>query len=338
MNEHHPNDIFLLNTRFCLIVLVVLANALFPAYGASAGTKAVMLTIFSFHMPVFVLITGYFSRSFAEHPQPWTVIGRIALQYALFQTIYSASDYFFFHTEGNVYSFWAPYWMLWFLFSHACWKGLLLLFRTWKHPILAAVLLGLLAGYVPADGYWLSFSRTFVYFPFFLIGYYMQADRIRAAAARPALRQIAVAVLFMLLLSAWKGWLPIRIDWLLGSRTYSELHHSEWYAGLYRLGVYGLELAASGAFLLLMTERRSRMTDWGTRTVYVFLLHGLLLRVFAEAGLYRLTPTLPWTVGVACGAAALTMLLSREAVMRHTRFWIEPDPGALWKWVRMRKA
>ncbi|WP_336743212.1 acyltransferase family protein [Paenibacillus sp. y28] len=323
------NEVFFLNTRFYLIFLVVLGNLLLPVLTSDAGTYAVGFTIFTFHIPVFVLVTGFFSRRFPENPDRWGVIVKIGCQYVIFQTLYAVLDWMFFQTSGTIYSFWAPYWMLWFLFSHVCWKLLLLLFVRFKHPLVLAVALGVLAGYLPVDGFWLSLSRTFVFFPFFVAGYYCPVEKLRKLARSPAVK--IGAALWLAALLAVLASSPLRLDigWLLGSITNAGLQRPEWYAGIYRLGIYGLEASAGCAFLMLQTDRDSRITDWGKRSVYVFLLHGLAIKLLSAAGAYTLAQRLLPLSVLLPAAVVLTLLLVQPWVARLTHAVIEPDPAIL---------
>lgn len=55
------------NVKFCAIVLVVIGHAWEPLRGAGVGGRgleAAQLFIYAFHLPVFILICGYFSRGF----------------------------------------------------------------------------------------------------------------------------------------------------------------------------------------------------------------------------------------------------------------------------------
>ncbi|MEK8132871.1 acyltransferase family protein [Paenibacillus filicis] len=336
MNEQLTKaDTYFLNTRFSLIVLVVIGNMLVPLFTTHTEAQAIVTAIFMFHMPVFVLVTGYFSKGFPQHPRVGAVLLKIVCQYVLFQSIYSTLDYAFFRTEGVIYSFWAPYWMLWFLFSHLCWKVLLLLFSRLKHPLAAALLLGLAAGYLPVDGIWLSFSRTLVFFPFFLAGYYIRPDLLLQVRSRHSVRLLAAAMLAAACALTGSGILSLPLDWLMSARTYSSLQHTEWYAAVYRLGLYGVQAVTATAFLMLQPVREGKWAEMGGRTLYVFLLHGLCLKLLAAAGLYQLTNNDLLLIGlVIVTAITLTLLLSHPQVKALTHSVIDPEPEL---WLRKLK-
>lgn len=51
-----------LNLRFMLIVTVFAGNAIEPLISRMDGLHGLYMWIFSFHMPLFVLVTGYFAK------------------------------------------------------------------------------------------------------------------------------------------------------------------------------------------------------------------------------------------------------------------------------------
>lgn len=136
------------NIRFFLITLVVIGNLIEPAARQSQAAGGLFLWIFSFHIPVFAFVMGHYSKRFTLNEDGLKQLLVIGMQYVLFQTIYSAADYFIFHTPGVQYSFFIPFSLLWFLMAHMFWKMLLIPFRRLRHPLLWAVLLGAAVGYV----------------------------------------------------------------------------------------------------------------------------------------------------------------------------------------------
>lgn len=262
---------FFYNLRFMLIVCVLAGNALEPLITRFAGAEALFLWIYTFHMPLFVWVTGYFAIHSLQGESGRNVLKQIALQYVLFQSLYALMDFTIFHTPHMRLSFFAPYLLLWFLASHFCWRLLLRLTISWKpiYRLIGSIALGVIAGYLPIDGFWLSFSRTFVFLPFFVIGYDYGAT-IRSRLLSGWGRKTAPILSAALLVWIGYGGLNISSGWLLGSMTYAELGHHEWYAGIFRVGVYLLEIASAdtvlglGTFLDFQTDG-----PWTTHTLCV---------------------------------------------------------------------
>lgn len=318
-------ETFFLNLRFLLIVCVFVGNAIEPMITRMEGLHALYLWIFTFHMPLFVFVTGYFAKSNLTGTAGRKIMVQIGMQYVIFQSLYSILDRTVFHVPDVHHSFFAPYLLLWFLASHLGWRLLLLAMRKWspRQQIAAAVTLGLLVGYLPLDGTWLSVSRTFVFLPFFIAGYHFSFEAlIKRLTRKVRLAGIALSLgLFAVILLGGNRLVP---GWLYGNMTYMQLQHEEWYAGLYRLALYGLQLAAGTVFLSLVPKRENLLTDYGRRTLYVFLLHGLLIRFAAASPLYGRLEGAVAGVAVILAAIGLTLLLSQPLIRKWTSFAIEP--------------
>jgi len=319
----HELNVYFLNVKFLLIVLVVTANILEPLLGRSAFAHAGYETIYTFHIPVFVLVMGYFSKQFKLDSDGMKTMGTLLYQYVIFQTLYSIADYLLFRAAGVERSFFIPYSMLWFVLSHMFWRLLLCVFVRLPHPILLSVALGIAVGYWPDAGGWLSISRTFVFFPFFLAGYYVRMFKDWTALAR-LIRPCAI-VAWVALVGLLLGGVRIPTGWLYGSLSYSMLGHPEWYAGLFRAGTYLLQCTASVCFLALVSWKPGRITELGKRTVYVFLLQGFVIKTCIALGMFRtITEPLEMAVLLLCGLG-LTLLLSQRTVTALGKPLIEPE-------------
>ncbi len=328
MSANHINqrgETFFLNLRFLLIVCVFVGNAIEPLITRMEGMHSLYLWIFTFHMPLFVFVTGYFAKSSLTGEAGRKVMLQIGMQYIIFQSLYSVLDVTIFQVDGIHHSFFAPYLLLWFLASHLCWRLLLLALRKCSplQQIVISVVLGVLVGYLQLDGVWLSISRTFVFLPFFIAGYHFSfaaLERILTRKVRIAGMALS-AGLFLAIFLSGSNFIP---GWLYGSMTYMQLDHHEWYAGLYRLAFYMLQFIAGAIFLSFVPQKESLLTDFGRRTLYVFLLHGLIIRLAVASPLYDYIHTGAAGIAVIVGAIGLTLLLSQPVVRKWTSPAIEP--------------
>lgn len=321
-------ETFFLNLRFMLIVTVFVANAAEPLISAMSGLDTLYRWIFSFHMPLFVLVTGYFARTSLCGPAGRKVLLQIGLQYLIFQSLYSVLDFSFFRVSNIHHSFFAPYLLLWFLASHACWRLLMLGMSRWSRSaqLAFAVAAGAAVGYLHVDGIWFSISRTFVYLPFFVIGYHFSFAAFLKLYQR-YFRLLAAAASLLLFIAIGMLGRTLPLGWLYGSMTYMQLGVHEWYAGVFRLGIYALQAVSSLSFLALVPYGLSRMTDMGRRTLYVFLLHGLVVRAAAASGLYAYISHPAGIAVLIAAAAGCTVLLALPAVRRALHPLVEPSVG-----------
>lgn len=325
-HSQHPHDeTFFLNLRFLLIILVFIGNAIEPLIGTMNTLHHLYMWIFSFHMPLFVLVTGYFAKKHLTGKQGRLILLQIGLQYIIFQTLYSLLDTTLFKVQDIHHSFFAPYLLLWFLASHAFWRLIMLGMSRYTPVVqfILAVITGIAVGYLQLDGVWFSISRTFVYLPFFVLGYHFSFQSFhRIYQKRIKFTAAAVSILLFLLFAIWGSRLPI--GWLYGSMTYMQLGHYEWYAGIYRLGIYLLQMTAGMAFMGWVPYALTRMTDWGSRTLYVFLLHGFIVRVAATSGLYAYIHDPLGASLLILSVILLTILLAQPSVKRWMHPMIEP--------------
>src|SRR5699024_2332593 len=137
-------------------------------------------------------------------------------------------------------------------------------------------------GYFDQVGHMFSLSRTFVFFPYFLIGYWTTRSQIKMLQ-RPFVRSAAVVIMATSALIIYI--LPdINTGWLLASKSYSTLG-VEMMGSLARLSVYVTSTIMAASFLAWMPTKRFSFTSLGERTLYVYLLHGFVVQFFRQTEL-----------------------------------------------------
>lgn len=324
-SSHTQGEVFFLNLRFLLIVCVFVGNAIEPLIWRMDSMYSLYQWIFTFHMPLFVFVTGYFAKNNLKGAPGRKVMLQIGLQYLIFQSLYSIMDAIWFQVDSVHRSFFAPYLLLWFLASHLGWRAFMLLTHQWppSRQLALSVILAVLVGYLPIDGVWLSISRTFVFLPFFVLGHHY-SGRLLSYFQKPKIRIAAICASLVWLLILSLGLLHIAPGWLYGSLTYKELGSAAWMTGLFRLLLYPVQLLAGLAFLGFVPIKAGRITEWGRRTLYVFLLHGFVVRIAALSPIYKHIDNQAGALLLIIAAAALTILLTHPLVRRCTAPLIEP--------------
>lgn len=167
-----------------LIVLVVLGHVITSLDNVNTINHAVMGLIYVFHMPLFILLSGYLTKP-AEQ-QDSRQLWRSAL--ALFVTtviFHLLSSFRIIYREGMeradvIYQF--PYGILWYLMSLIYWRILLYytpqaLLRRPALYLALAFIISALSG-ITGLGNLLSIQRALNFYPFFLLGYYYRQGQI----------------------------------------------------------------------------------------------------------------------------------------------------------------
>ncbi|WP_406502949.1 acyltransferase family protein [Streptomyces sp. NBC_00212] len=313
------------NAKVMLVVLVVLGHGWEQIITVDAPVlRALHNVVYAFHMPAFILLSGYFSKSFTGRPdQIRRLVTGVLLPYLIFNALYAAAYYYLrgapFSTNPAV-----PVYLCWFLIALFLWRLTAPLWNALRHPVATAVVISLAAGAVEM-GQELAMARVLMFLPWFVVGLRMRPDhfaRLRTAAAR-----CCAVVVFAVSLCLARVLSPAPSDdWLSMSSGYSALHSTPLHYLLGRLALFALSAALVASFFSLVPGRRMRITALGAVTLYPYLLHGLLIRAAEKAGVFLVL--MNWgPAGTALLTAAvvpIVLFLSAAPVRALARPLVEP--------------
>lgn len=262
------------NLRFFLICCVVLGHLLeiSPPF---RGSYLLYRTVYSFHIPAFLFLTGYFA-SF----RPRQILSGYLLPYVLFQTLYIL----FYNTlfgSGQPLQYTTPSWILWYLLV-CVYCHLLLPFFDTDSPgqqvlaLLSVFTLALAAGFDDSLSYFGSFSRFFVFQPWFVLGFFFrkweQSGKCLSRKGRILRYGVCLGIIFCSLVFLKQVQMEDSV--LYGSVSYAESGATVFH----RLAVMVTSLGWIGLLVSLFEDFFSRrlplITAAGQNTLPVFLLHG----------------------------------------------------------------
>lgn len=308
------------NAKLFLIFLVVFGHMIQPFTDGSREINTLYLWMYTFHMPAFIFLAGFFAKGSGNKKYIMNLAKKLLLPYLIFQILYTGY-YFFIGKEGWQTGIFYPHWSLWFLFSLFSWHLLLYWFK--KIPaalsVTIAISIGLVVGYFGEIGHTFSLSRTFVFFPFFLLGYWITPDHVLG------LKRKSMRVASLVIMVAAAGIIYIAPDfnsgWLLASKSYGDLNHPE-VGVLARLLVYFTSAIMVVSVLVWIPKVQSKLTHLGTRTLYVYLLHGFFIQFFRQSNLFEIN-TVVDLVGLAVLSAAIVLVLSSKPIQGIWQPFIE---------------
>ncbi|WP_046175214.1 acyltransferase family protein [Domibacillus indicus] len=319
------------NVRFFLIFLVVFGHLMRPYVYDSPLIYSLYMTIYSFHMPAFIFISGFFAKGIMRQGYLKKTAGKLLVPFVIFQIAYSIFYFWIDHEEAPSVSLLIPEWSLWFLISLFFWNVFLFIVVKWlKRPFLAlavSVAAGLLIGLMSDSLTILSVGRTFVFFPFFLAGYYAKKEWLQ-----PLFR--ASSRLLLLLFAAglfvyYHANTDIQIEWTFGSISYAELGAQPLTGVLVRILMYIINVIMIAFVLSIVPKKTFFFTPWGRHTLYVYLLHGFFVQSSRRVDTLELPPSL---FVLLAAAAGLTLLLSSPLTAALFRPFLEQKrPGFLLK-------
>lgn len=261
----HERNPFWDTLKAVLIVLVVLGHT-----GMAIGEKWLSV-IYAFHMPLFIFVSGYFSKK--KTLREFLSIGggkRLIIIYLVFHIFYISLDV----ALGNRLSLnriLTPSFALWYILALFYWRFILQitpykLLNKSTFIISTTFIISLASGFVPISTE-MSFQRACGFLPFFFIGYYSRQQG------------------WVNKLRRWNKWPLMLIFLLLCALNYSYLtifYCNYFYENLNDLDIRALHLliacAISIAVLNFTPARLKGFTVLGKYTLLVYLLHPPLIK------------------------------------------------------------
>jgi fucose 4-O-acetylase-like acetyltransferase len=281
--------------------------------------------LYLWHVPAFVLVTGYLSRSFTWSPVRLVALVRtVVVPYILFET---ALALFRVYVGGEQLEdlFRDPHWPMWYLSALFFWRLMTPVFRPLWGGLVVAVGISLVAGLWVGDT--LDMARILGLLPFFVLGLKATPERLALLRGRPRLKVAAVVTLVgLLVLAHWTdSWAST--EWLYYRSNYAELEDTDnTGAMLVRGGLLVLGTVGAWAFLSLVPRVGGWFATMGSASLVVYLFHGFAIRglgysAFPDWAAAHPVVSLPLTT---LGAVALALLLAWHPVSRRLGALVDP--------------
>lgn len=273
------------NAKAILIFLVVIGHAIAPIISESEFTRSIFLWITAFHMPLFMFLTGLFSKSFVNAPKLNfnKIASYVFIYFFMKVTIYltliivRGSATFKWITEGGT-----P----WYIFVTAVFMVITYLLKSFNKVkvFVIAILLALVIGYIKEVGDIFMLSRIFVYYPYFFLGYMLDREKLLSFISKKSIRILSALVIVLFTVAIFTlGDRIFSIRYVLtGNNSYSEFG-ADWYplGFALRLGCYIASSTVSFAVLSVIPIKRVPLiTSIGSKTLTVYALHRQILYVF----------------------------------------------------------
>lgn len=247
--------------------------------------QSIFLFAYSWHMPVFIFLSGLFDRSRDEFPA-----GKVVL-FLVLGILYKLLNFYVGFLFGSR-SFWllgdagAP----WFMFAMAGWIVLAWLFRRMPPvPVLAASLvLSLAVGYDNGVGDYLCLSRIVTLFPIYWVGFKLCASDVLKMVQHRWVLIVSASMLIgwgvaCLVEAETIQYLRPMFTW---RNPYSVLEMGGMFWRVVAYAVAGLLTAAHlGVFLNLKLP--AFFSEIGKRTLSVYFWHTPAITILVASGFYN---------------------------------------------------
>ncbi|MFF4250276.1 acyltransferase family protein [Streptomyces sp. NPDC001663] len=322
-------DAYFDNAKYLAIVLVAMGHAWEPLRDGSRTVTALYNFVYAFHMPAFIVVSGYFSRGFDASPQKIRrLVTGVAVPYVVFETAYTLFTRWTDGVADRPITVLDPLYLTWFLIALFVWR---LTTPLWKHvrwPLPVALVLAMLATVAPSIGNDLDLQRVLQFLPYFVLGLCLRPEHF-SLVRRWKVRLLAVPVSLCALAASY--WAVPRMTgaWFFHRDSAEELGAPAWYGPVMTLAGFGCSMVLVACFLAWVPGRRMWFTALGTGTLYGYLLHGFVAQGSKYWGWY--SPG--WIheplgeITVTLAATAIVTVLCTPPVRRIFRFVVEPGMG-----------
>lgn len=316
-------DPYFSNAKLTLIVLVACGHAWAPLMDSDA-VRAAYLVLYDLHMPAFILISGYLSRSFTGRPdQLRRLLTGVALPYVIFSLAYGALRIY---TEGQFdWNLLYPFYLLWFLPALFFWRLTSPIWKVVRWPVAVAFVISFAASMTALSPV-LDLGRILQFLPFFVIGTQLRREHFEMLR-RPWVRWSGLAGTAGLLVVAYVFGTGLSTEWVYYNQGFGQLETPMQWILPIRVGTFLAAGILVVTFLAWMPKKEFRFSALGERTIYAYLLHGFVIKI-ADEGLdaYRFewVQTPAGAVLVTLLAASLALLLMTAPVTKLFRWVVEP--------------
>ena len=264
-----------------ILMIAVVLGHLADFYTAdSEKMRSLFLFIYTFHMPLFVFMSGMFSKKMIDSGRNDKIAGYFALYIwvKIILWIYKIIVYgdfsFNFFTESG---------LPWFIFALFVFPIITRLVRNFspKHVLFVSLLLSCVIGYDSNVSDFLVLSRIIVFFPFYYVGYLLDYKKI--GAYRPAPGVKAGCLAFLAVVAVAIAVLGDKIYWirpmLTGGNPYVALGDYEPYGFLIRFGFYVLAALMIAAIIMVAPVKWNGklLLRIGQNTLPIYVFHYTVL-------------------------------------------------------------
>lgn len=290
--NHQSRNTYLDNIKGFLIICVVVGHFLESSidYGSDTS-KILFLLIYSFHMPLFIFISGILCNHTIESKErlyeKLIMLAGLFIMLKLliypFQRLNNPKlEFTFVSTDG----------VPWYLFAMCVFFIMTYLLRHInKRKILAiSLLLALLAGYDNEIGDVLVLSRCLVFFPYFVLGWMCDSDEVEDLVHQPEIKVFSLIVLlvsFFICKTNIDKMYTFRF-FFTGRNSYETiLAEHEGIGILFRISAYMITIILSVCILSLIPKRHCFLLEGlGHHSLQIYFLHRPVLFVLQYLNTY----------------------------------------------------
>lgn len=273
-------------------------------------------------MPFFAFISGYFCKSFdAKKLKDGTI--KLLETYLAVQLIWDIVPGFI---EGtfSLKSIILPHATLWYLVSLCTWRAMsfyLVPRFEKKYLLIFSVLACFLAGFLPFIGLEFSLSRTFVFYPFFLLGNYTQDNDINLVRSQPKIMSSAIILLVIALCYYFHSYSSLTNRLIWATNAYSSIDNDIFTISLLRLVLAFVAFIIMCCIINVVPDIKT-FRRLGKDSMLFYIYHGIIIAILYKAAAHLNIPANPFLLLLT--AVSLVVLIAIFSNFKISRIILNP--------------
>ena len=256
------------NLKTLLIFFVVYGHVINSIYNFQGIEKSLIVSyswifIYSFHMPLFVFLSSFFSKKYNNYSEKTsTILITLLIPYLVFNTIFYLMNRQFILPL-------LPDSSMWYLYALIIWRLFLPIAVRIRFIIPITIFVSLLMNVVPL-GVDSGTEQTIKYFPFFLMGYYTQTHQIKKlrSLGRIKCSIVLFAAALLILVIFWTSKIEITENILF---VHSENLGILTFFGRCLSITFGMIISL--LLLVILPDKKLHLSFVGKNTLLIYLLH-----------------------------------------------------------------
>lgn len=279
------------NLKFLLILFVVIGHFADLYVSTYRSMKIIFIFLYSFHMPLFLFITGIFTKKIKTYKDipVKKIIFYIFLIYFMKISMFYCAKYFNLETSFYLLQGTEAYWYLSVIILYILISPII---NKIKFPYLLtfSIILGLFVGYDSTINDYLYLSRAIVFFPFYLLGYYYKdkSEKIIELTNKKTLKILSIIILITFIYICTNN-----LDYIYKYRMlFTGKNPYSYFAEFicthkHRLLTYSISTIVGFSIMCLIPSRKIRIiSNLGKRTLQVYVFHQTFIILFQGLGLF----------------------------------------------------
>lgn len=281
------------NIKGILIFLVVFGHLIetFRHWEFNESVLYLYNVIYAFHMPLFIIVSGYFFR-----PNKPERIIQLGLVFFIWQFLNGIVSYYLQHQEfitftpdARIMEIFDPYWTMWYLLGIIVWSIITPYLVLMRIPLIIALSLAFWVSYTEGVTGWFSMRKLINFYPYFLIGYLLKEKNIltglvaKSASWKSPTRLVSAAITVLFLISMYfftRGGYSTELFFM--RNNYAEFGWSFWKGTTLHFLQYFFTTILCIALMLIVTQRKKLwlFNQIGIVSLFIYLTHTTIVRLF----------------------------------------------------------